>query len=120
MSLLINIGYFTIKCLMDKRKCHVIHVLRRITLKYRKTNLFYEKTKLIRVYIKKFNPVSVGESFERGRMQIVACKILQKSSTWYENSGLRLANDGAFTLLFRKNDSAGKTEIKFLVLPEFW
>ena len=70
--------------------------------------------------LKKFNPVSVGESFERGRMQIVACKILQKSSTWYENSGLRLANDGAFTLLFRKNDSAGKTEIKFLVLPEFW
>ena len=66
------------------------------------------------------NPVSVGESFERGRMQIVACKILQKSSNWYENSGLRLANDGAFTLLFRKNDSAGKTEIKFLVLPEFW
>ena len=42
MSLLINIGCFTIKCPMDNRKCHVIHLLRRITLKYRKTNLFYE------------------------------------------------------------------------------
>ena len=57
----------------------------------------------------------VEESPERGRMQIVACKILQKSSIWYENSAPRLANDGDFTLFIQKNDSAGKTEIKFLV-----
>ena len=82
MSLLINIGCFTIKCPMDKRKCHVINFLSRISLKYRKTNLFYETFCYSEIdtclYFKKFNPVSVGESFERGRMQIVACKILQK------------------------------------------
>ena len=124
MSLLINIGYFTIKCLMDKRKCHVIHVLRRITLKYRKTNLFYENFVYNEIDMCLHLKILIPCRSE-SPLSVVGCKLLHAKFCKNHRLGMKIQDFGwRMTALLpfysEKNDSAGKTEIKFLVLPEFW